>query len=66
MLVLSRKPGESITVNLPSGEEIVFEILDVKGYRVSIGIDAPRELRVRRTELVPIVSTLEYTKRGAR
>ena len=48
MLVLSRKKGESLSV----GQEITIEILSVDGDRVRIGIQAPREVRIIRKELL--------------
>jgi len=48
MLVLSRKPNESIVIN----ENIVVTILDVIGNRVRLGIEAPREVSVFRTEVL--------------
>ncbi|QEG36918.1 carbon storage regulator [Bythopirellula goksoeyrii] len=49
MLVLSRKSEESI--NLPElGIEI--RILHVRGKNVSVGIEAPRKIRVLRGELL--------------
>jgi len=48
MLVLSRKPGEGITIN----KDIKIEILSVSGDRVQIGIDAPKEMRIYRKELL--------------
>jgi carbon storage regulator len=47
MLVLSRKPTERIQI----GERIVITVLDIGRNRVRIGIDAPRDVPVRRTEL---------------
>ena len=47
MLVLSRKPGESIDI----GEETTVTVLEVRGDRVRLGIVAPKEIRVVRTEL---------------
>jgi len=48
MLVLSRKPNESIVIN----ENIVVTILGVIGNRVRLGIEAPREVSVFRTEVL--------------
>ena len=48
MLVLTRKINQSISL----GENIRVTILDVEGDRVSIGIDAPREVRIFRSELI--------------
>lgn len=47
MLVLSRKACEQIQI----GEEVVVTILQVKGQTVRIGIEAPRSVRVLRSEL---------------
>ncbi|MCL1808097.1 MAG: carbon storage regulator CsrA [Oscillospiraceae bacterium] len=48
MLVLTRKTNQSISL----GENIRVTVLDVEGDRVSIGIDAPREVRIFRSELI--------------
>ena len=60
MLVLSRKPGEKVQV----GRDVVFTVLAVQGGRVRVGIDAPPDVAVLRTELreaaaAPLVRT-EY------
>jgi carbon storage regulator len=47
MLVLSRTEQESITV----GDNVVVQVLEISGNRVRIGIQAPRELQIWRTEL---------------
>jgi carbon storage regulator CsrA len=47
MLVLSRKAREQIQI----GDEVVVTILQVKGQSVRIGIEAPRSVRVLRSEL---------------
>ena len=47
MLVLSRQKNESIQI----GNDIVITILDVKGKRARIGIKAPENISIRRTEL---------------
>ncbi|MGI5918330.1 MAG: carbon storage regulator CsrA [Christensenellales bacterium] len=48
MLVLSRKAGEGITVN----QNISIEILSIEGDRVRIGIQAPKDVRIYRKELL--------------
>ena len=50
MLVLTRKPGEVIVLDL-EGREISVHILHTSTGRVSLGVDAPREVKVRRGEL---------------
>jgi carbon storage regulator len=47
MLVLTRRPGESIVV----GQDIVVTVIEIKGGQVRIGIDAPREVQVYREEI---------------
>ncbi len=49
MLVLSRKPGEGIHI----GDEIVIKVIETKGSTVRIGIDAPAEVPIVRSELLP-------------
>ena len=50
MLVLSRKESESVIIN----ENIVITILRIAGGGVRIGIEAPREIPVRREELAAL------------
>ena len=47
MLVLTRKRNESIRI----AEEVVITVLEVRGNRVRLGIDAPPHVRVARTEV---------------
>lgn len=47
MLVLSRKPNQSIMI----GEEIEVVVLEVKGDTVKIGLKAPRDVPVFRQEI---------------
>lgn len=47
MLVLTRKSMEKIQI----GNDIVVTILRVKGQAVRVGIEAPRDVRVLRSEV---------------
>ncbi len=47
MLVLTRRPSEAILI----GDDIKVSVLSVKGDAVRLGIDAPRDIPVDRTEL---------------
>lgn len=47
MLVLSRKKDESIVI----GENIIITIVDVRGDKVRLGIDAPASVPVHRQEI---------------
>lgn len=49
MLVLSRKAGESIKI----GNEITVVINRIAGNRVTLALNAPRNLRIIRGELKP-------------
>jgi len=48
MLVLSRRPGQSVLI----GPEIEVFVLEVNGSQVRVGINAPRRIRVLRRELL--------------
>jgi carbon storage regulator len=47
MLVLSRKVGERIHV----GDDIVLEVRRISGNRVTLALEAPRDVRILRGEL---------------
>lgn len=47
MLVLSRQRDESIVI----GDNIVVTIVDIRGDKVRLGIDAPTEVPVHRREV---------------
>jgi carbon storage regulator len=47
MLVLTRKAGEAICI----GDDIELRIVSVRGQKVRLAIEAPREVSVRRSEL---------------
>lgn len=48
MLVLSRRVGDSVVI----GDDVVVTVLEVRGDVVRIGVDAPRDVAVRRQELL--------------
>jgi carbon storage regulator len=47
MLVLTRKPGESITID----DNIKIRIEKIRGKQVRLGIEAPKETRIYREEV---------------
>jgi carbon storage regulator len=47
MLILSRRPGESLTI----GDDVVVTVVGVKGNQIRLGITAPREVLVLRDEV---------------
>ena len=48
MLVLARKEDESIVI----GDDIVIKVVSVENGVVKLGIDAPREIAIIRSELL--------------
>ena len=51
MLVLSRKKSESIVIN----NDIVVTVIEVRGDKVRLGIQAPREIPVHRQEILDAI-----------
>lgn len=47
MLVLTRRPGESIVI----GNDVVVTVLEVRGDQIRIGVSAPRSVQVHREEV---------------
>ncbi|HEX2243215.1 MAG TPA: carbon storage regulator CsrA [Gammaproteobacteria bacterium] len=47
MLILSRRPGESLTI----GDNITITVVSINGNQIRLGIKAPREVRVLREEI---------------
>ena len=47
MLVLSRKKNESIIVD----DSIVITVVEIRGDKVRLGIEAPREVPIHRSEV---------------
>ena len=50
MLVLTRKTDQQVVI----GPNIVVTVLEIRGNRVRLGIEAPRQVPVLRSELVPL------------
>ena len=48
MLILTRRPGETILI----GDNIQVTVVDVDRNQVRIGIDAPQEVKIVREELI--------------
>lgn len=51
MLVLTRKTKESITI----GDHVKVTVLEIRGTQVRLGIEAPRDTPVNRTEIYEII-----------
>lgn len=59
MLVLSRKITESIRI----GDDIVVKVIGIQGHRVKIGISAPGQTPIFRTELLELDAVRESNSR---
>jgi carbon storage regulator len=55
MLVLSRKKNESIIIN----DNIVVTIVDIKGNKVRLGFEAPKEVTIHRREVFEAIKRSE-------
>lgn len=51
MLVLSRQRDESIII----GDDIVITVVDIRGDKVRLGIQAPSEIPVHREEIYDLI-----------
>ena len=48
MLVLTRKPSQSVTID----NQITVKIVRIRGNTVQLGIEAPRDVQIMRSELL--------------
>lgn len=56
MLVLGRRLDETILI----GDSIVIKVVGIEGSQVKLGISAPREVMVMRTELLERTSSYKH------
>jgi carbon storage regulator len=61
MLVLSRKQGEKIHI----GDQIILEVRRIVGNRVTLGIEAPADVRIARGELTLVLPDVEALQNGS-
>ena len=61
MLVLSRKKNESIVIN----NDITIVVVDIRGDKVRLGVDAPKEVPVHRREVFDLIKQNEAAVRDA-
>ena len=57
MLILTRKPNESIRI----GDDIEVKILSINSNQIRIGISAPKEMEVHREEIYQKIQSQKGT-----
>jgi len=55
MLVLSRKKNESIVIN----DDITVVVVEIRGDKVRLGVEAPKEIPVHRREVYDAIKKSE-------
>ena len=60
MLVLSRKKNESIIIN----DDITIVVVEIRGDKVRLGVEAPKEVPVHRREVFDAIRRSEIDKKG--
>lgn len=60
MLVLSRKVNESIIVN----NDITIVVVEVRGDKVRLGVEAPKDVPVHRREVYDAIKRSEQANKG--
>ena len=61
MLVLSRKKNESIIIN----NDITIVVVEIRGDKVRLGVDAPKEVPVHRREVYDAIKRSEAEQKNA-
>lgn len=61
MLVLSRKKNESIVIN----NDITIVVVEIRGDKVRLGVEAPREVPVHRREVYDAISRAQSDQGAA-
>jgi carbon storage regulator len=60
MLVLSRKKNESIVIN----NDITIVVVEIRGDKVRLGVEAPREVPVHRREVYDAIQRTSEQETG--
>ena len=51
MLVISRKTGEGLQI----GDNVTLQVVSISGDKVTLAIDAPKEIKIMRDELIQTI-----------
>ena len=62
MLVLSRKKNESIVIN----HDITVVVVEIRGDKVRLGVEAPKEVPVHRKEVYDAIHGLNQEKKESK
>ena len=60
MLVLSRKKNESIVIN----DDITVVVVEIRGDKVRLGVEAPKEVPVHRREVYDAIKRSENSEQS--
>ena len=63
MLVLTRRRDEAIIIRNRFGTEIRLLVVDIRGNKVRLGIEAPADVNIAREEVRPRASSVETVAR---
>lgn len=64
MLVITRREGEEVVIGDPRNPIGIVRIASVKGERVRVAFDFPREVEINRREIADQIATQEPTVVG--
>ena len=59
MLILTRKPGQSLYI----GDDVKITVVEIKGHQIRVGIEAPKHYRIYREEIY--LQILEENRKAA-
>ena len=65
MLVITRREGEEIVIGDPRNPIGVVRIASIKGERVRVALDFPREVEIHRREVADEITTTEPSVIGS-
>jgi carbon storage regulator len=61
VIVIRRKKGESVIIS----DDIVLTVIDVRGDKVRLGIEHPRDVTVHRREIYEAIHSRQEVGQGA-